>query len=41
MEIGFEGVEWIHLGQDTLRWPASVNTVMNPRVLLKARYSTS
>jgi len=35
-EIGWEGVDWIHLAQDRdQRW-ALVNTVMNIRVLSKA-----
>jgi hypothetical protein len=32
-EIGFGGVEWIHLAQDRDRWRAVVNAVMNLRVL--------
>jgi hypothetical protein len=32
-EIGWRGVEWIHLAQDRDRWRAVVNAVMNPRVL--------
>jgi hypothetical protein len=28
-EIGFEGVEWIHLAQDRDWWPAVVNTIIN------------
>jgi hypothetical protein len=32
-EIGWGGVEWIHLAQDRDRWPAVVNAVMNLRVL--------
>jgi hypothetical protein len=32
-EIGWEGVEWIHLAQDRGRWWAVVNAVMNLRVL--------
>jgi ribosome biogenesis protein Nip4 len=31
-EIGFGDVDWIHLAQDTDRWWAVVNTVMNLRV---------
>jgi hypothetical protein len=31
-EIGWEGVDWIHLPQDTDQWWALVNTVMNLRV---------
>jgi hypothetical protein len=31
-EIGFGGVDWIHLAQDRDRWRALVNTVMNLRV---------
>jgi hypothetical protein len=33
MEIGLEGVEWMHLAQDVVKWRAVVNTVMNLRVL--------
>jgi hypothetical protein len=32
-EIGFGGVDWIHLAQDRDRWRALVNTIMNLRVL--------
>jgi hypothetical protein len=32
-EIGWGGVEWIHLAQDRDRWRAVVNTVMNLRIL--------
>jgi hypothetical protein len=28
-EIGWKGVEWIHLAQDRDQWWALVNTVMN------------
>jgi hypothetical protein len=31
-EIGFKGLDWIHLAQDKDRWRASANTVMNIRV---------
>jgi hypothetical protein len=31
-EIGFGVVDWIHWAQDTDRWQALVNTVMNLRV---------
>jgi hypothetical protein len=31
-EVGFGGVDWIHLAQDRDRWRALVNTVMNLRV---------
>jgi hypothetical protein len=31
-EIGFGGMDWIHLAQDTDRWRALVNTMMNLRV---------
>jgi hypothetical protein len=30
-EIGWEGVDWIHLAQDRDRWRALVNTVMKLR----------
>jgi hypothetical protein len=33
-EIGWEGVEWIHLAQDRDRWLAVVNAVMNLRILV-------
>jgi hypothetical protein len=32
-EIGWGSVDWIQLAQDTGRWQALVNTVMNLRVL--------
>jgi hypothetical protein len=32
-EIGWGGVEWIHLVQERERWRAVVNAVMNLRVL--------
>jgi hypothetical protein len=28
-EIGWEGVDWIHLAQDREQWHALVNMVMN------------
>jgi len=31
-EVGFGGMDWIDLVQDTDRWPALVNAVMNLRV---------
>jgi hypothetical protein len=31
-EIGFAGVNWIHMAQDRDRWRAIVNTVMNLHV---------
>jgi hypothetical protein len=31
-EIGWEGVDWIHLAQGKDWWRAVVNTVMNLRV---------
>jgi hypothetical protein len=31
-EIGWDGVDWIHLVQDRDQWKALVNTVMNLRV---------
>jgi hypothetical protein len=30
-EIGWEGVDWIHLNKDTDQWWALINTVMNLR----------
>jgi len=32
-EIGWDGVDWTHLAQDTDQWWGLVNTVMNFRVL--------
>jgi hypothetical protein len=32
MEIGWEGVDWIHLSQDRDQWRAGMNTVVNFRV---------
>jgi hypothetical protein len=32
-EIGWGGVEWIHLAQDRDRWRDLVNAVMTPRVM--------
>jgi hypothetical protein len=31
-QIGWKGVDWIHLAQDREQWRALVNTVMNLRV---------
>jgi hypothetical protein len=31
-EIGWEGVDWMHLVQDRDQWRALVNTIMNLRV---------
>jgi hypothetical protein len=31
-EIGWEGVDWMHLGQNSDQWRALANTVMNFRV---------
>jgi hypothetical protein len=31
-DIGWEGVDWVHLGQDRYQWCAFVKTVMNFRV---------
>jgi hypothetical protein len=33
-EIGWEGVDWIQLAQDTDQWWALVNMVMNLRVVV-------
>jgi len=32
-EVGWEGVDWIHVAQDWVQWRAVVNTVLNLRVL--------
>jgi hypothetical protein len=32
-EIGWEGMDWIHLVLDADKWLAVVNTVLNLRVL--------
>jgi hypothetical protein len=37
-ETGWEGTEWIHVAEDRDRWRASVNTVMNLRVLAPRSY---
>jgi len=37
-EVGCEGLDWIDLAQDRVRWGALVNTVMNLRVSYNARY---
>jgi hypothetical protein len=31
-EIGWEGVDWMHLAQERDQWRALINTVMNLRV---------
>jgi hypothetical protein len=31
-EIGWDGMDWIHLAQNRNQWRALVNTVMNLRV---------
>jgi hypothetical protein len=33
-EVGWEGVEWIHLTQDRDQWQALVTTVMNLQILV-------
>jgi hypothetical protein len=35
-EIGWEGVEWIHLAQDVVQWRAVMKTVMKLRVFLNS-----
>jgi hypothetical protein len=40
-EIGWGGVEWIHLAQDRDRWRAVVSAVMNLRVLAPRGQSVS
>jgi hypothetical protein len=37
-DIGWGGVEWIHLARDRDRWRAVVNAVMNLRVLAPRSY---
>jgi hypothetical protein len=37
-EIGWGGVEWVHLDQDRNRWRSLVDTVMNFRVLVPLSY---
>jgi len=36
-EIGIDGSNWILLAQDSVRWRAFVNTVMNVRVHTESR----
>jgi hypothetical protein len=38
MEIGWGGVDWVHLAQDRDRWQAVVNAVTNLRVLAPQSY---
>jgi hypothetical protein len=33
IEIGWSGMDWIHLAQDINQWRTLVNTVMNLRIL--------
>jgi hypothetical protein len=33
-EMGWEGVDWIHLAQDKVQWRAVVNTVMSLYLLI-------
>jgi hypothetical protein len=35
-EIGWKGVDWLHLDQDRDQWLAVMNTIMNVRVPYKA-----
>jgi hypothetical protein len=35
-EIGFEDVNWIHMGQEKVLWRALMDTVMNLQASLKA-----
>jgi hypothetical protein len=37
-DIGWGGVEWIHLAQDRDRWRAVVNAVMNLQFLAPRSY---
>jgi hypothetical protein len=34
-EIGWGGIEWIHLSQDRDQWRALMNTIMNFSVTIK------
>jgi len=36
-EVGWEGLEWVHLAQVSVQWWALVNMVMNLQVLQKVR----
>jgi hypothetical protein len=36
-EIGWDGMDWIYLGQNRDRWRALLNTIMNLRVPYNAR----
>jgi hypothetical protein len=36
-EIGWEGVDWIHLAQDRDQWQVLVNTVLEPSDSIKGR----
>jgi hypothetical protein len=38
-EVGWEGVEWIHLAQDRDKWQALVNTIM--KLVLRERWETA
>jgi hypothetical protein len=40
-ELGCKGVEWIHQGQDSDQWQASVNMTMSSCVLQKLLLSAS
>jgi hypothetical protein len=40
-DIGWDGVDWIHLAQDRDRWRELVNTIMNLRDPQKTEYSVS
>jgi hypothetical protein len=40
-EVGWGGVEWIHLAQDRDRWRAVVNAVMNLGVLAPRNWLVS
>jgi hypothetical protein len=40
-EVGWGSMDWISLAQDSNRWRALVNTVMNLRIPLNARHFLS
>jgi hypothetical protein len=37
-DVGWEGVDWIHLAYGTAQWRAPVNTVMKLRLCKRREY---